>query len=469
MEAETERSRASWSSKRRKPLSDSSNLVIPTSTILRKLSSSLSAKPPFPNPNSKPHVSSSATKPDTKSHTSSIGSSNFKENAPNPTNIPQPPASPPLLSITNSALAGAVGAMYGPLHGGANEAVLKMLGSERCQVLGTVSTKTTIPDERRTSTEVIPAAVAALVDEKGEPLTPTSAWRAAERLAKVAIMRKSLNRVSDLHGFENARFRQVGPFCREDTERGLGLSPCMLVEVTKMDDGDDALIFKVGNGSEDAFDPLVVYSRRQTSRKTKDRGTPVALPYTFSPLQKTKGNVNADTVPLTYPVLKKSKDKGKAAVVPFTSYLVENMRDGRKEIATPHSLFPLRKTKDNGKAVSMPINFPSLENTKNKRKKIDAPFSCPPLPRTKKIRNEFNQAGDIGISKSCTVPHPKCKKKRCRLMPEQDVSKHNLPQEFIEQQRAYFKEVDEFELPEEEISESELDEAETRNTFQDMK
>ncbi|KAL5556661.1 hypothetical protein UlMin_038897 [Ulmus minor] len=43
-------------------------------------------------------------------------------------------------------------------------------------------------------------------EEKTEPLTPTSAWRAAERLAKVAIMRKSMNRVSDLHGFENARF-----------------------------------------------------------------------------------------------------------------------------------------------------------------------------------------------------------------------------------------------------------------------
>ncbi|KAB1203840.1 hypothetical protein CJ030_MR8G027695 [Morella rubra] len=48
--------------------------------------------------------------------------------------------------------------------------------------------------------------VAAMVDENGEPLTPSSAWRAAERLAKVAIMKKSLNRVSDLHGFENARF-----------------------------------------------------------------------------------------------------------------------------------------------------------------------------------------------------------------------------------------------------------------------
>ncbi|XP_050378838.1 E3 ubiquitin-protein ligase WAV3 [Argentina anserina] len=46
----------------------------------------------------------------------------------------------------------------------------------------------------------------AAVDENGEALTPTSAWRAAEKLAKVAMMKKSLNRVSDLHGFENARF-----------------------------------------------------------------------------------------------------------------------------------------------------------------------------------------------------------------------------------------------------------------------
>uniref|UniRef100_A0A7N0SYI7 Uncharacterized protein n=1 Tax=Kalanchoe fedtschenkoi TaxID=63787 RepID=A0A7N0SYI7_KALFE len=43
----------------------------------------------------------------------------------------------------------------------------------------------------------------ASVADKEEALTPTSAWRTAERLAR---MRKSLNRVSDLHGFENARF-----------------------------------------------------------------------------------------------------------------------------------------------------------------------------------------------------------------------------------------------------------------------
>lgn len=41
---------------------------------------------------------------------------------------------------------------------------------------------------------------------RSEQLTPTSAWRAAEQLAKVAILRKSLGRVGDLHGFENARF-----------------------------------------------------------------------------------------------------------------------------------------------------------------------------------------------------------------------------------------------------------------------
>ncbi|KAK7385432.1 hypothetical protein VNO78_31150 [Psophocarpus tetragonolobus] len=44
------------------------------------------------------------------------------------------------------------------------------------------------------------------VEERGEVLTPTSAWRAAEKLAKMARMKKSLNKVSDLHGFENARF-----------------------------------------------------------------------------------------------------------------------------------------------------------------------------------------------------------------------------------------------------------------------
>ncbi|XP_030455818.2 E3 ubiquitin-protein ligase WAVH1-like [Syzygium oleosum] len=59
---------------------------------------------------------------------------------------------------------------------------------------------------QRTRVAAAAAAPARGAEEKAETLTPTSAWRAAERLAKVAIMRKSMNRVSDLHGFENARF-----------------------------------------------------------------------------------------------------------------------------------------------------------------------------------------------------------------------------------------------------------------------
>ncbi|GAB4848835.1 hypothetical protein Ancab_003629 [Ancistrocladus abbreviatus] len=59
---------------------------------------------------------------------------------------------------------------------------------------------------RRTTAGRREREAAASTVEKVEPLTPTSAWKAAERLAKVAIMRKSMNRVSDLHGFEDARF-----------------------------------------------------------------------------------------------------------------------------------------------------------------------------------------------------------------------------------------------------------------------
>ncbi|XP_062185371.1 E3 ubiquitin-protein ligase WAV3-like isoform X2 [Phragmites australis] len=67
-------------------------------------------------------------------------------------------------------------------------------------------TPTSRSGRRRGDAETTPVGTPRGSGPGGEPLTPTSAWRAAEQLAKVAIMRKSLNRVSDLHGFENARF-----------------------------------------------------------------------------------------------------------------------------------------------------------------------------------------------------------------------------------------------------------------------
>ncbi|OEL30837.1 hypothetical protein BAE44_0008143 [Dichanthelium oligosanthes] len=67
-------------------------------------------------------------------------------------------------------------------------------------------TPTSRSGRRRRDGETTPVGTPRGSGSSGEPLTPTSAWRAAEQLAKVAIMRKSMNRVSDLHGFENARF-----------------------------------------------------------------------------------------------------------------------------------------------------------------------------------------------------------------------------------------------------------------------
>ncbi|KAF8021524.1 hypothetical protein BT93_G1846 [Corymbia citriodora subsp. variegata] len=59
---------------------------------------------------------------------------------------------------------------------------------------------------RRGSEREEMTATRGMVDANGEPLTPSSAWRAAEKSVGAAIGKKSLGRVSDLHGFENARF-----------------------------------------------------------------------------------------------------------------------------------------------------------------------------------------------------------------------------------------------------------------------
>uniref|UniRef100_A0A5B6ZRY2 Sororin C-terminal region domain-containing protein n=1 Tax=Davidia involucrata TaxID=16924 RepID=A0A5B6ZRY2_DAVIN len=173
-----------------------------------------------------------------------------------------------------------------------------------------------------------------------------------------------------------------------------------------------------GNRTSEIFEPLVVYSRRQTAEKTKCKVMVVAVPFICPPLEKTK-------------------DKGKAVSV---------------SISGP----PLEKMKKKGKAVAVPFNRFPLVNTKNKGKAVAVPSSCPPLPGTRNIRDELNEAVDIGLSKSCTVPYGKHKKKRHCLFPEQDVSDFALPQGFIEQQKAYFKGVDEFELPEE-VAYDELD------------
>ncbi|XP_039070892.1 uncharacterized protein LOC120217935 isoform X3 [Hibiscus syriacus] len=74
------------------------------------------------------------------------------------------------------------------------------------------------------------------------------------------------------------------------------------------------------------------------------------------------------------------------------------------------------------------------------------PTSCSLETRMPNLRKKTYGDGDIRLSKSCPMP---CRKKQRREKGEVNASKHELPQDFIDKQRAYFAEIDAFELEEE--------------------
>ncbi|OMO50202.1 hypothetical protein COLO4_38187 [Corchorus olitorius] len=92
----------------------------------------------------------------------------------------------------------------------------------------------------------------------------------------------------------------------------------------------------------------------------------------------------------------------------------------------------------------------ATQKRKSKRKKVAAPLSC--------FRGKKDEDGDNGLSKSCPLPH----KKKQQWKKTED--KHDLPQDFIDKQRAYFAEIDAFELEEEEVESSD-----DENTFKKRK
>ncbi|XP_072968306.1 uncharacterized protein [Typha angustifolia] len=83
--------------------------------------------------------------------------------------------------------------------------------------------------------------------------------------------------------------------------------------------------------------------------------------------------------------------------------------------------------------------------------------SCPPVGRIKSSEGKRMFGEDnFGRPLAFSVPCEKAKKRQRRTMTE-TLNKPLLPQDFVEKQRAYFAEIDSFELPEEVVSESELD------------
>ncbi|XP_019454737.1 PREDICTED: uncharacterized protein LOC109355913 isoform X2 [Lupinus angustifolius] len=113
--------------------------------------------------------------------------------------------------------------------------------------------------------------------------------------------------------------------------------------------------------------------------------------------------------------------------------------------------------KDKGKVVVIPVSSSYSNRRKDKGKAIATPLSSTPNLR---ISNSWEKSGrfegvNVHKAKALTVP---LRKKHRSVSSGQDALKDPVLQDFIEEQRAYFKAIDEFKLSEEEVeSGDELD------------
>ncbi|XP_065871788.1 uncharacterized protein [Euphorbia lathyris] len=108
----------------------------------------------------------------------------------------------------------------------------------------------------------------------------------------------------------------------------------------------------------------------------------------------------------------------------------------RREVFEPSSVYVRRQ---------------SAVRIQRKEKEIAVPKSCFPAIKTRSKRDRVDEDGVSSLSKSCPVPNRKKRHQTTPTTSKEDVAMHALPQDFIEQQRAYFAEVDAFELSEEEV------------------
>ncbi|TKY47609.1 hypothetical protein E2542_SST29669 [Spatholobus suberectus] len=104
-----------------------------------------------------------------------------------------------------------------------------------------------------------------------------------------------------------------------------------------------------------------------------------------------------------------------------------------------------------GVDVSEPISvFCSRIHTLNEKKRNTKKAMA--NPKISDIRDKNDgvelEGSDLPKARLLTV---RCRKKRRAASNEQDVSKDAQLQDYIEKQKAYFKEIDEFKLPEEEV------------------
>lgn len=197
---------------------------------------------------------------------------------------------------------------------------------------------------------------------------------------------------------------------------------------------------------QDNIEKGIVDHSSCSGEKTNDAKKGILKP-SGSSIVKTKEMGKEFVTPSSF-LVERRKEKGN----PFnSSSSSEKTREKRKAYLQPSKIVEITRHKGSSVAVAVDCRPPRRKTEKGKND--DGASSCPAVIRTKRIQNNLDEAGDSKSSKTWTDPHPKCRKKKCS---RNEISTE-LPPDFIEQQRAYFKEVDEFELPEEEVSQDELD------------
>ncbi|KAF5795054.1 hypothetical protein HanRHA438_Chr08g0346641 [Helianthus annuus] len=191
----------------------------------------------------------------------------------------------------------------------------------------------------------------------------------------------------------------------------------------------------------------------------KSSGVPLSgqlIKNTNNSMVKDKGKENSNSGLMMSDSLMKRKDKGKAIAEPLDYPSRKKLKYDMMGFGGPLKGVVIKERegtvtgsgsvnigqKDKGKGVSTSISYYALE-------KKDQQSSCPPILRTTSKRSGVDETDDVLHSKLQTEPPPNKKKKRCSTKEIDEA--YALPKEFVEQQRAYFKEIDDFELEVEEV------------------
>ncbi|XP_050209102.1 uncharacterized protein LOC126659815 [Mercurialis annua] len=168
----------------------------------------------------------------------------------------------------------------------------------------------------------------------------------------------------------------------------------------------------------------------QSSSTSTKNSTSIAKPTQILSKNKVKSQ-NENNLPNPSVVLVDSVSTPSRTPKPASDKGADN---ANREVLEPRSVYGRRQ---------------SADKRKGKQKAIAEPMSCFPALKTQVTRDEVNEYRLPSLSKSCVLPN---KKKQRRVSSKEDDAKYSLPQDFIEQQRAYFAEIDAFELSEEEVA-----------------